>query len=64
MTEPEQIAAGLTKAQRLYITEGPHLHWTPTRRALARMLLVKADGSLGAHGLAVRAILERQADHG
>ena len=55
--DPKAIARGLSEAQRRYIIEGPHPHWTQTRYALARRMLVKGDGTLGSLGLQVRALL-------
>lgn len=57
--DAETIAKGLSEAQRLYVKEGPHPHWTPTRRALIKQgLVVDKGGALTDLGLAVRAILK------
>lgn len=49
-----------TKAQRFYMAEVPHRHWTPTRRALNRLGLVDANGDYTLLGLAVRDYLNNQ----
>src|SRR5690606_37551797 len=58
----EQIAAGLTEAQREYVLYGPYPHWTRTRKALERKGIETWTTmfTFNKLGLAVRTILERQ----